>query len=125
MVIFVLLAWASFNPRPCEEATAADGQFIGVVAVSIHAPVKGRPAEQGVRYTMVGVSIHAPVKGRPSRGLHSFSSGGFNPRPCEGATSVYAAISRNRVVSIHAPVKGRRRTRVVNAESYAFQSTPL
>ena len=56
------------------------------MAVSIHAPVKGRPPgieSIRIEYT---VSIHAPVKGRPVY---------IDGNPEAG------------IVSIHAPVKGR------------------
>ena len=58
--------------------------------------------------SVVAVSIHAPVKGRRPRG-----DGGprdkscFNPRPREGATWLKEHADGKLRVSIHAPVKGR------------------
>ena len=54
----------SFNPRPREGATLIIPGPCRVLAVSIHAPVKGRP-EMGMELNERQiVSIHAPVKGR-------------------------------------------------------------
>ena len=39
----------------------------GLTGVSIHAPVKGRPATAGDRPDSAEVSIHAPVKGATRR----------------------------------------------------------
>ena len=54
------------------------------------------------------VSIHAPVKGRPGSQVSSSAARGFNPRPREGATGVAQQCIARVDVSIHAPVKGRR-----------------
>ena len=53
-----------FNPRPREGATMIEAEHNAQEAVSIHAPVKGRP--------------------RP--GLDNPEINSFNPRPREGAT---------------------------------------
>ena len=78
----------------------------------------------------VFVSIHAPVKGRPACLSVVWFGACFNPRPREGATANYKSpndvylfqstpregatrndqfLNETVRVSIHAPVKGRRR----------------
>ena len=62
-------SWAGnvcFNPRPREGATQSVWLEAHRVAVSIHAPVKGRPLPTAPSSTRSVVSIHAPVKGRPA-----------------------------------------------------------
>ena len=77
---------ARFNSRPCEGATLTDEEAQLAPHVSIHAPVKERPAivfTPGVPFV---VSIHAPVKERPRPiGMQAVRKR-FNSRPCEGAT---------------------------------------
>ena len=60
--------------------------------VSIHAPVKGRLDFIHARAIRSRVSIHAPVKGRPFSVSASPAYRGFNPRPREGATLLTLAI---------------------------------
>ena len=76
---------AGFNPRPREGATMRFLRMRQHIAVSIHAPVKGRPTD----------FFFWDVKSC------------FNPRPREGATEALEKTQRHLEVSIHAPVKGR------------------
>ena len=78
-------------------------------AISIHAPLRGRPTADGSDCLAAAISIHAPLRGRPAlrsiaSNIHIFQStppcGGdrhgrqsqagcshhFNPRPLAGAT---------------------------------------
>ena len=101
-------AGESFNPRPREGATPDGEAWEAIIAVSIHAPVKGRPfLAWGGKVKQI-VSIHAPVKGRLRKLVKQAVREGFNPRPREGATSAMLRFSKIYGVSIHAPVKGRR-----------------
>ena len=94
----------------------------------------------------MAVSIHAPVKGRRRKSMRRYADLGFNPRPREGATSamlrggiltavsIHAPvkgrpseanqISGTYMVSIHAPVKGRRTALFLSSAQSQFQSTP-
>ena len=54
------------------------------------------------------VSIHAPVKARPAAHTQESTDRGFNPRAREGATDSQSSGRCSGFVSIHAPVKARR-----------------
>ena len=67
-----------FNPRP-RERRLPRAAFFRPLAVSIHAPAKGRLTPRRPRSWPFGVSIHAPAKGRPrnnrpQRSLKMFQS---------------------------------------------------
>ncbi len=113
---------------PCggdpDEPWTATGQ-----AVSIHAPVWGRPVVEVSGGIGIAVSIHAPVWGRPSRSTRLPSSGTFQstppcggdspPESCLMAPSLFQSTppcggdialkddNFEDIVSIHAPVWGR------------------
>ena len=75
----------------------------------------------------VAVSIHAPAKGRPPRGCSARPlTPSFNPRPREGATiDSSRQVLADRTVSIHAPAKGRRSATAAQIAAITmFQSTP-
>ena len=97
-----------FNPRPCEGATRLVMWRYESTYVSIHAPVRGRPAVSASSVLLGLVSIHAPVRGRRIFfNIENASRFSFNPRPCEGATSLIFLRMVRVPVSIHAPVRGR------------------
>ena len=98
-----------FNPRAREGATHGQDQHQRAADVSIHAPVRARPAVRKRDAVPGAVSIHAPVRARPPVETHSPRRGpvsihapvrarlsgrrgsgttacGFNPRAREGAT---------------------------------------
>src|SRR6185437_4738046 len=75
-----------FNPRAREGATAATFEKLGVIPVSIHAPVRAR------HLRTVAHLVH-PC---------------FNPRAREGATPALRRQVVATIVSIHAPVRARR-----------------
>ena len=65
-----------------------------LIHVSIHAPVRGRPATDFEERGRVHVSIHAPVRGRRDGLLGKRRPPlSFNPRPREGATPATALSS--------------------------------
>ena len=78
--------WFRFNPRSREGSDRQlAGTDLGLILVSIHAPVKGATARLSVYRILEDVSIHAPVK---------------------GATGYGSPLHLAALVSIHAPVKG-------------------
>ncbi len=119
--------WArrpSFNPRPREGATSVLCHVVPPDKVSIHAPAKGRPANDLIIEVSYQVSIHAPAKGRLECQRLPCRMGRFNPRPREGATGLRGSWFHLIKVSIHAPAKGRPLTsRLINLVR-EFQSTP-
>ena len=70
-----------FNPRPREGATGWWSDLGGNYGVSIHAPVKGRPAIRTSFVVGTIVSIHAPVKGRRLLYLRYFYDAEFQSTP--------------------------------------------
>ena len=78
-----------FNPRPRKGATGTAVSAHPSPRVSIHAPVRERPATSARGSSPRQVSIHAPVRERPCQTVEPalvFSC--FNPRPRKGATIV-------------------------------------
>ena len=97
-----------FNPRPLAGATQRCRETVAVSEISIHAPLRGRLAEEGFNFTAVkfqstppcggddrdeaallefAISIHAPLRGRPRFGKNLQTGINFNPRPLAGATA--------------------------------------
>ena len=75
-----------FNPRTregCDRGTLFSIRI--VLAISIHAPVKGATEYDTAAFTALFISIHAPVKGatRPYTGKLTCNYY-FNPRTREG-----------------------------------------
>ena len=54
-----------FNPRPLAGATKIRGLSEFTRAISIHAPLRGRPGNPQERTAARHISIHAPLRGRP------------------------------------------------------------
>ncbi len=69
------------------------------------------------------VSIHAPVRVRPASGHANLHCWRFNPRTREGATQVHLARRIAVEVSIHAPVRVRHFDASDVNYPYLFQST--
>ena len=74
------------------------------MTVSIHAPVRGRPAFSASSASTFSVSIHAPVRGR---------------------LEFIVERDTEANVSIHAPVRGRRPGTEDDLAYQSFRSTPL
>ena len=84
--------------------------------ISIHAPSRGRRETEAVKGGKHHISIHAPSRGRPSNAGNSVEENYFNPRPLAGATIYDDDNKTMDLISIHAPSRGRlyiyrRRTR--------------
>ena len=77
-----------FNPRAREGATREEDETGKIRVVSIHAPVKARPAFNVIDDGGSAVSIHAPVKARRALPVVPRLPKSFNPRAREGATAV-------------------------------------
>ena len=100
----------NFNPRPHTGATRDRQGLDGGRKISIHAPIRGRPATSAASALAHLISIHAPIRGRrastatamrPLRFQSTPPYGGdnsscicpgisayFNPRPHTGATFI-------------------------------------
>ena len=100
-------ASAYFNPRPLAGATSVSLSASICVAISIHAPLRGRPTRRGTQ------KISPDFNPRPLAGATVFSRGPgfvyvyFNPRPLAGATKSYNSVADLATISIHAPLRGR------------------
>ena len=126
------------EPDPGDEAHSA---------ISIHAPLRGRPKLAYVSIVPIPISIHAPLRGRlplSFRFLYSrlfqstppcggdtqaptwcSASADFNPRPLAGATGRYLLARDANNISIHAPLRGRQAWNGLTARCrLRFQSTP-
>ena len=53
-----------FNPRPLAGATSFLLKLAVLVVISIHAPLRGRPADDKQAFEEMFISIHAPLRGR-------------------------------------------------------------
>ena len=117
------------------------------VAISIHAPLRGRPLAFSLFSQSPLISIHAPLRGRllvrrrpglphhfnprPLAGATRFSMTlptiltDFNPRPLAGATIVLQYVHKLIVISIHAPLRGRLGTSIPHLCSLYFNPRPL
>ena len=71
---------------PLRERPAAHGWPSLSVTISIHAPLRERPFQQCTFKRCALISIHAPLRERPSPVLDNHSNGHFNPRSLTGAT---------------------------------------
>ena len=56
--------WPDFNPRPHTGATRDRQGLDGGRKISIHAPIRGRPATSAASALAHLISIHAPIRGR-------------------------------------------------------------
>ena len=113
--------------------------------VSIDAPARGATREAAEGAPQVAVSIHAPARGRRCCRSSPAGSECFDPRPREGATSatgcvrsasrfrstpprggdgVAQGVHVRRVVSIHAPARGRLLGGAGGGGIFEFRSTP-
>ena len=137
---------ADFNPRPLAGATPLGAIFLQIFIISIHAPLRGRPADRREAGEHSRISIHAPLRGRHvheagTQLIVRFQStppcGGdsawgtltippldFNPRPLAGATRPLGGLLDYRGISIHAPLRGRLAGQGFFRVSGEFQSTP-
>ena len=77
----------NFNSRSREGATAQQGLRCDGCLISIHAPVRERPACLRIRQSLLTISIHAPVRERPRCAARYNLRVNFNSRSREGATS--------------------------------------
>jgi len=96
-----------------------------MVAISIHAPVKGATVGSILFPAIDPISIHAPVKGATSfcQTLKR-DRGYFNPRTREGCDTPVGHARPDCGISIHAPVKGATCGRMkTHGDRGVFQST--
>ena len=91
-----------FNPRPLAGATLC--------------PALSHPP--------VAISIHAPLRGRRGSFLWGWTTRYFNPRPLAGATDPRTGLEQLSEISIHAPLRGRRYRNRKQNQNQKFQSTP-
>ena len=98
------LRFQSTPPCGGDPPTADDKQAF---EISIHAPLRGRPAPRVALLIIARISIHAPLRGRPVSRSHQTSKRHFNPRPLAGATGHDLWPRTGHYISIHAPLRGR------------------
>ncbi len=135
-----------FNPRPLAGATSVSLSASICVAISIHAPLRGRHCFIWQRQVFKVFQSTPPCGGdptgaaggppyhnfnpRPLAGATVFSRGPgfvyvyFNPRPLAGATKSYNSVADLATISIHAPLRGRPSGRCKQFGIKLFQSTP-
>ena len=101
------------------------GQNSWAWMISIHAPLRGRPA---FHYRLQSVS---PFQSTPPCGGDTvlFGKGRclkyFNPRPLAGATRPARPVVHHIIISIHAPLRGRPTRRGTQKISPDFNPRPL
>ena len=78
-------------------------------SISIHAPMRGRHPEAESPAEDPEISIHAPMRGRPWGHIFLILRNDFNPRPHAGATQIILGFLLLEDISIHAPMRGRLR----------------
>ena len=114
----------NFNPRPLAGATRPLGGLLDYRSISIHAPLRGRPAHGPVGLAHDFISIHAPLRGRRGKRNGRTGTADFNPRPLAGATVTNLGDSAKAKISIHAPLRGRPDVCICVFHFCLFQSTP-
>ena len=135
-----------FNPRPLAGATESERHWCWYHAISIHAPLRGRPSSSKVWVVGLPFQSTPPCGGDSRWQFVYYSSGYFNPRPLAGATHVAKdSITVDELfqstppcggdlwveahciateISIHAPLRGRRGLCPRVGAGGKFQSTP-
>ena len=116
-------SWKFQSTPPCGgdlEGSNSDVDY----PISIHAPLRGRPA------LLRPCSVVTLFQSTPPCGGDQGSRRGpgavpdFNPRPLAGATGGFRLFILAVQISIHAPLRGRRRPRKARKPCPEFQSTP-
>ena len=106
-------------------ATSVVLVLLGLLVISIRAPVKGATENDSVpNQVSNGFNPRPREGGDPTREVVGAISYGFNPRPREGGDRVRPQALRGCRVSIHAPMKGATIVMLANAADVVFQSTP-
>ena len=119
----MLVLVANFNPRPLAGATWANGIRNRILAISIHAPLRGRP-----QYLAFGskaaISIHAPLRGRRAVPAEPAHCRNFNPRPLAGATNLGGDFLEPEIFQSTPPCGGDAMPAQATMPEARFQSTP-
>ena len=81
---------------------------LGLVRISIHAPLAGCDSVARAAASVADISIHAPLAGCDGkRGRFGRHGGHFNPRtPCGVRPRGIGGLKAKRCISIHAPLAG-------------------
>ena len=82
--------------------------FIGGNRISIHAPLRGRPAVVERFRHQSQFQSTPPCGGDRDYRAWTKAIHDFNPRPLAGATNGYMGLVLYNKISIHAPLRGRR-----------------
>ena len=113
-----------FNPRPLAGATAVRRLDYRRPAISIHAPLRGRPGQLGIAPCKTRFQSTPPCGGDAALAQIPSIWQYFNPRPLAGATLRVREFTGAREISIHAPLRGRRGWLWLLDHFCGFQSTP-
>ena len=92
--------------------------------ISIHAPMRGRPAHRPVGLANDFISIHAPMRGRLSPVTGSSPVNIFQSTPPCGGDIREIEVTKQTIISIHAPMRGRPSRDTGSGQGGQFQSTP-
>ena len=100
------------------------GGFFHHPGISIHAPLRGRPAVSLLKRAGQSISIHAPLRGRLNEPLVHFPEEIFQSTPPCGGDEYFSCTYSGLPISIHAPLRGRLHLLLVQIHPSRFQSTP-
>ena len=112
-----------FNPRPLAGATMIQKIYKMQPPFQSTPPCGGDALPRNFQWDAC-ISIHAPLRGRPAFPRWKRLSMYFNPRPLAGATDEQGNGRARLAISIHAPLRGRRSASWINTRGSGFQSTP-
>ena len=93
-------------------------------AISIHAPLRGRPWMHSFHCCLQLFQSTPPCGGDPEPIINADQLKNFNPRPLAGATGRDGTQLDGARISIHAPLRGRPRKPWLTLLHHQFQSTP-
>ena len=97
-----------FNPRsPRGERPQFRADLVKLIAISIHAPVRGATNVDPQRFMDFYISIHAPVRGATCVWMCHLRQATISIHaPVRGATNPFCSVRCPAFISIHAPVRG-------------------
>ena len=112
-----------FNPRPLAGATMIQKIYKMQPPFQSTPPCGGDALPRNFQWDAC-ISIHAPLRGRPAFPRWKRLSMYFNPRPLAGATDEQGNGRARLAISIHAPLRGRPFEVADPVSRLIFQSTP-
>ncbi len=119
----IIKSYNDFNPRSPAGATVNELSSIYALEISIHAPLRERHLQNGLKCFSYKISIHAPLRERPRRHKFRPKRVYFNPRSPAGATVTEIGYFDLATISIHAPLRERLKYLETYTDNLQFQST--